>query len=90
VNFFFAYFVDIPTFLVFLVVLFSWRSPVLVRKLKAATSEDKGRQVIWTQFGKWFLDVFFVPFGIVVLVTVYRAPHMIRKVILLVVPLCEA
>jgi hypothetical protein len=40
----------------------------------------EAREKLWKHFGLWFLDVFFLPFGLIVLVTIYRVPRMIRKV----------
>lgn len=34
----------------------------------------------WAEIWLWFLDIFVIPFAAVVLVTVYRAPRMIRKI----------
>lgn len=39
----------------------------------------KWRGEVWYIFWLWFLDVFVIPFAVVVLFLVYRAPRLLRK-----------
>jgi hypothetical protein len=41
--------------------------------------QTKWRGHVWSTFWLWFLDVFVVPFGIVIIVLVYRVPRLLRK-----------
>lgn len=87
---FFMLFVDYPTYLVTLIVYVTpWRCYKIHGKMRKyykldfASNDDyihgKWREKAWFQFWLWVLDLFTVPFCVVVFLTGYRARHLIHK-----------
>jgi hypothetical protein len=82
-NFLCLVFVDLPTIFPLVVVLASlYRIPIVAKKWTSCPYGLKNRGLIWAQAFKCLCDLMFAPFALVVIVTIYRAPQLFRKVCL--------